>query len=247
MENLQPGIDDDAVNDEPLLIDDLDKVVVMSHPTRKVVMKLSTTEAIRVLKRQFTNVDNAYTYISLVARKRNLTQEADIAEAACLKYLEELSDEMQEDEERIAKLIRDNALDASVETGYSNPASIGVEITTPLTSQYLNFITRLNALIINIDILWFAGLMDTPSKIVMARRYENAVNKAGNKTRDAANGMKKMIRSVELSWREKAEKTALDTVEFETVATDVVPPAAQKKTVKTAKLEDEVMKVAATA
>ena len=153
-----------------------------------------TKQSQEIYSRVFKTLSQAHVHIGIISRvTQNLNKglredTSEQAEATLSTLYDELGTNMDEEKERLLKLLKDNGIKAKA--SYSSPKAITVSVKSPQDTRYLSLLSKLDELVTMLDTLWLFGVLDNKQKIIAVMNQKRYVVKTANKIIDLSTKMR---------------------------------------------------------
>lgn len=172
------------------------KKKMISRPNLVDSLTLDTEVAQRIYQRTFQEVLRNVYSLSIVARivSDDETSTDELNDLVVEKF-SGMSELLDKEMARLKKLRDDNAITASPK--YSNPLELEVEVSSPLASQYLQLIKKLDLIVKLLDCLWLAEELTAKQKLRGEYEWQRRLIKLANQIRDTYNRSRSMNKSGE--------------------------------------------------
>lgn len=182
------------------------KKKMISRPNLVDKLTLDTEVAQRIYQRTFQEVLRNVYSLSIVARivSEDETSTDELNDLVVMKFTG-MSELLDNEMARLTKLRDDNAITASPK--YSNPLELEVEISSPLASQYLQLIKKLDSIVKLLDCLWLAEELTAKQKLRGEYEWQRRLVKLANQIRDTYNRSRSMNKQAEEGEAKPGEAT----------------------------------------
>lgn len=202
------------------------KKKMISRPNLVDKLTLDTEVAQRIYQRTFQEVLRNVYSLSIVARivSEDETSTDELNDLVVMKFTG-MSELLDNEMARLTKLRDDNAITASPK--YSNPLELEVEISSPLASQYLQLIKKLDSIVKLLDCLWLAEELTAKQKLRGEYEWQRRLVKLANQIRDTYNRSRSMNKQAEEAEAKPAEATD-STIEAAAAKAEVKEEDAEK-------------------
>jgi hypothetical protein len=153
-----------------------------SRPVFDRHITIQSHHAQRLLDRGFLLVVRALYSIDVVLRIIGEDDEMDEVEDVVSKLIDALSAELDQEHERLKALLSSNGLTESPR--YTNPKELTVHISSPQLAQYTNLVVSLDSLMVAMDTLWLAGVLNNKQRSDGAYQWRSRLFKVGREIID---------------------------------------------------------------
>lgn len=156
--------------------------------------KFVTKQSQEVYSRVFKTLSQAHVHIGIISRvTQNINKgvredKSEQAEQTLAELYDKLETSMDEEKERLVKLLEDNAINAKA--SYSSPKELTVSVKSPQDTKYLSILAKLDVVVTLLDTLWLFGVLDNKQKIVAVMNWKRHVVKTANRIIDLSTKMR---------------------------------------------------------
>ena len=152
-----------------------------SRPVLRRGMDLYTMQSQRIAKRSLERV--AYSLFSLEVILQIIAEREDVdeVEGFIAESVTATEENLEKELLRLRTLMKENGIGEDQTPEYTNPVRLELEITSPMVMSFATLLIQLDHLMIHIDTLWYAGVLDNRQRVNANHQWQQHLNKLASR------------------------------------------------------------------